>query len=1017
MVSFQITHTFIGDLKVTLIAPSGAQFVLHNRTGSGTDNLNVVDLAVASANAEESSGTWKLFVQDLAGGDTGTLDSWSLKLSSATQATVDLVMSISANPAGDDNGNQQGQAGSEAQDKWERIVQFFADGVYEATNAAHKIRTVRIFRNGRSAGSADVVWTRMGHPHVPAKGGVGEMGGHINMFELFTDGEGPGMDHDMLADEIGSGYTQAHEWCHYFYGIYDEYKINNTDVAVTPSIMNSQWMARGGDNKWLNFSIKNDGGGDFQNSLHTRQHDQHGASDWETLARPTSSDIKTAAQLILGKRISYTEVAAAAPAAGAAPRIDLPGTARSDLNIIWMKDENVYQIIIDHSGSMGSQNKMEQAKAAAQLLLNLLPLGKSQVGVSQFDNAVQQIQAIIPLMTEADRTSVKAKIAAIQPAGSTAIGDAAQAGLATILATNATRSNRVVFLLTDGISNVGVAPLSVIPAYQNAQIPLFTFGFGSDADVATLQQMASGTRGKFYNSPASLAAITTAFQDAQSVAAASPSIAAGTMTLAAATQGSLFTVDSTVGQLNFSLAHGSTINSADLRLVAPNGTQMTPNDTFTVGTEKLLSFTVPNPAPGNWRLSSQSSGSTSDITFTASGVTTGVTYTAAVESQEGDLVTFPIPITLRARLFQALNITGVPIVAQAIAPNGTVEMIPFVDDGTGADEVVGDGNYVATYRYTQAGTYTFKVNFDNSAGDGMATYGGATQTPDLNGNPPPAIPDRPTADTFTRSSQVQVTTNGGTFSSGGGLANISTRLAVQTGDNALIGGFIITGNTSKTVIIRGIGPSLPVAGKLLDPTLQLFNSAGTMIASNDNWRTNTNTSAIIASTVAPTDDRESAILTSLAPGGYTAVLRGANNTTGVSLVEAYDLTPSANSKLANISTRGLVQTGDNVLIGGIIVTGNTARNILVRGIGPSLPVGGALADPTLELFNANGASLSSNDNWRSTQEAAIIATTIPPTSELESAIVRSLAPGNYTAILRGAQNATGVALVEVYELP
>ena len=201
-------------------------------------------------------------------------------------------------------------------------------------------------------------------------------------------------------------------------------------------------------------------------------------------------------------------------------------------------------------------------------------------------------------------------------------------------------------------------------------------------------------------------------------------------------------------------------------------------------------------------------------------------------------MTFPTPITLRARLSQALNITGVPIVAQAIAPNGAVEMIPFVDDGTGADETPGDGNYVATYRYAQGGTYTFKVNFNNSTGSGMITYGGATQTATLNGNPPPPIPDQPTADSFTRSSQVQVTTMGGTFNANGGLANISTRLAVQTGDNALIGGFIITGNTSKSVIIRAIGPSLPVAGKLLDPTLQLFNSAGTMIASNDNWRTN-----------------------------------------------------------------------------------------------------------------------------------------------------------------------------------
>ncbi|HMJ06449.1 MAG TPA: VWA domain-containing protein, partial [Chthoniobacterales bacterium] len=765
MISFHVTHTFVGDLSVTLIAPSGQQFILHDRTGGGADNLMINSLTVAGAASVPATGTWKLFVEDHAGADTGTLDSWSLSFPNGNTANVDLVMSLSANPAGDNDGNHQGQAGSAAQDKWERIVQHFADAVYEATNAAHKIRTVRIYRSGHASSTADVIWTAAGHPNVGAKGGVGEKGGHINMFETFTDGEGPGVNHDMLADEIGSGYTQAHEWCHYFYGIYDEYKINATDVAVVPSIMDSQWMATGGDFKWLNFSIKHlTGGGDFQNTLHTRQHDQHGASDWETLARMPANDIKTAAQLGLGQRIFYPEVAAAAPAAGATPRIDLPGTARSALNIVWMKDEDVYQIIIDHSGSMSDENKMEQAKAAAQLLINLLPLGKSRVGVSQFDTTVEQVQPIISLTTEADRTAVKAKIAAIVPAGSTAIGDAAQAGLATILATNLDKSNRVVFLLSDGQSNSGIDPLSVIPAYQNAQIPLFTFGFGSDADGATLQQMAAGTRGKFYSSPASLAAITTAFQDAQSVAASNPSIAAGTASLAAVTQSPLFTVDPTVGQLNYSLTHDASVASADLHLTAPNGQQIAPTDSFTVGSETLLSYSIPHPQAGAWRVMSQSNSSTSQVSFTASGVANGVTFSASVDSEGGDMVAYPAPIVLHAKLFQQLNITGVSVSADVVAPDGSVETIQFHDDGQAGDDFSGDGNYVANYRYTQNGTFTFKVNFDNSAGTAVTTYHAATQSATTTGAPPPAIANRNVGVRFTRSSQVQVTTTGGVFS-------------------------------------------------------------------------------------------------------------------------------------------------------------------------------------------------------------------------------------------------------------
>jgi hypothetical protein len=249
------------------------------------------------------------------------------------------------------------------------------------------------------------------------------------------------------------------------------------------------------------------------------------------------------------------------------------------------------------------------------------------------------------------------------------------------------------------------------------------------------------------------------------------------------------------------------------------------------------------------------------------------------------------------------------------------------------------------------------------------------------------------------------------------LANISTRLRVETGDNALIGGIIVTGSQNKKIMVRALGPSLPLADKLADPILELHDSSGALLESNDNWMDSPNKQAIIDSTIAPSDSLESAIVRSVAPGNYTAIERGTNNGTGIGVIEAYDLDTSANSTLANISTRGLVQTGDDVLIAGTIVTGQTSQKVIIRALGPSLSVVGKMADPTLELHDGNGALLEANDNWvDSPNKQAIIDTTIPPTNNLESAIVRTLSPANYTAIVRGVNDTTGIAVVEVYAL-
>ena len=253
------------------------------------------------------------------------------------------------------------------------------------------------------------------------------------------------------------------------------------------------------------------------------------------------------------------------------------------------------------------------------------------------------------------------------------------------------------------------------------------------------------------------------------------------------------------------------------------------------------------------------------------------------------------------------------------------------------------------------------------------------------------------------------------------LANISTRAFVQTGDNVMIGGFIVTGTGAKKVIIRAIGPSLSnfgITNPLQNPTLELHDGSG-VIATNDNWGDATNHQDISNSGLAPSNSLESAILTTLNPGAYTAIVRGVSNGTGIALVECYDLDRTVGSKLGNISARSLVLTGDNIMIGGFIVTGPDSDNVIVRAIGPSLSglgVANAMQDPMLELHDGNGVTIATNDNWKDTQQAQIQAAGVAPSNDAESAIVQTLAPGGYTAIVRGKNNTTGVALIEVYGL-
>jgi hypothetical protein len=342
-----------------------------------------------------------------------------------------------------------------------------------------------------------------------------------------------------------------------------------------------------------------------------------------------------------------------------------------------------------------------------------------------------------------------------------------------------------------------------------------------------------------------------------------------------------------------------------------------------------------------------------------------------------------------------------------------------------------DFNFDSTDARTLAGL--------NAQGIGIVIFGtaqgGATATPTPPGPTATPTPPGPTATptppgptaTPTPPGPTPTATPVPTATPGPGLTqarNLSTRMRVQVGDKVGIGGFIITGATSKHVVVRAIGPSLShfnIGNVLADPVLELRGPSGFTTVINDNWR-DTQEAAITATGLAPTNDLESAIDATLAPGAYTAIVRGKNNGTGVALVEVYDVTPST-GKLGNISTRAFVDTGENIVIAGVVLGNGTASDRLVlRGIGPSLapaffPASAVLANPTLELRDENGALLVANNDWQdnAVQAAEITAAGLAPSNNLESAIAATLPPGFYTVLMAGLNGGTGIGLVEIYD--
>lgn len=768
-----------------------------------------------------------------------------------TPVLFDVVVSLYNEPAGDNDGDTQGNPGSEDQDVYERIFQYFADTVYESTDGAHKIRRIRIYRNGEYASQSDIFWNEAGHPNASLDG-ISASGQHINMFDTFTDGNGAGNDLNFLTDEIeGAGYTLGHEWGHYAYGVYDEYEGDvfwhpigsvprSGDDPPTPAIMNYQWGARGGNYEWLNFSIAAQAEApdvdppweNFENTSNTAQHRMREASCWETLARPTSQDPRTGFLWSRPDRTHFPELASVAPAAGSEPSWpDLPGTARSDLDIIWMADELVYQIVIDRSGSMCG-NKMENAKTASKLLIDLAEEGSSKIGVIQFDDVVEVVTPITDITDQTTKDAIKAQIDTITCRGNTAIGDAAQKALDDLLALGTTDDSKAVFLLTDGLSNSGVNPLSVIPAYQSAQIPIMAFAYGSGADVDTLRQMAEETGGSLYISPTTLAEVTLAFQDANLEVSPSVGVASASQTVLIGTPSlSVFMVDSTFARLDVTAIHDGNSSVANVEIIDPDGMRFSPDSIQESGGETLRFFSVDMPVAGEWVIETVATGADIDLQYQVSCVPAETTYSLSVESLGGSTVEYPEPIVLMVTLEKGLPIAGATVNAKIVLPDGTENAVELFDDGVAPDAVADNGTYSAILDYDQSGLYEIFVQMDNRYGAAVFTYNGLL-SPDVNGEQPPQPPDTPVSEDFERFARLQITIQGVVSDDHG---NTPPEASILSADNVDIAGKIDYPDDvdmfelqvplgTDTVIFRVTDLALG-----MDPRLRIYDTDGVTV--------------------------------------------------------------------------------------------------------------------------------------------------------------------------------------------
>ena len=664
--------------------------------------------------------------------------------SDSSRTIFDVVVSLYNSPDGDNNPDND--TVDEAQAKYESIIRHWADGVCEQSNGVHRLGVVRIFVNGVNHAIADVVWNEREHPRAYVSGfGVDNL--PIIMGDIFPSGAGVGSDYDMLADPEGAGYTLAHEWGHYVYGLYDEYRGScaldcrdqspqDTDMPTDKSIMSNTWRARDRNYEWLNHSTENN------ISAATAQWRVYGKSGWEVLVQSTNHDPKLRPSW--PKRVRYANLVSEQPSSSDNWfSLQLSDTTeqsacRDDLEIIWATGDVEMVLVLDVSGSMAG-NRLAQTKIAATTLVDIVPSGTT-LGVLSFSSETYRIHPLTEISDSTEvRTTIKNKINALTAAGDTVFYDAAYLGARELETYGQAGSNKLVFALTDGDDTASVTlPDQVVSKFHRVDAALNIFGFGPSVPEATLRDMATRTGGRYYPSPTTLRDIQAVFIEANSKFTDSSILKKDSASVVPTSRySSTVTLDDTLSEVTIVVTFSAAIEGASLTVTDQTGSSIASYDSFDceqTASETLCSFKI----AGSDRDDLFTTADTSDVTIeienkTSTDLPAQITVTGnpeegiqqivvslnEVTGSQG-VVQYPSPMVITAVVRQGLPITDVSVIGEITDPSGNHQSITFRDDGMEGDAQAQDGIYTSIHTYDADGLYTAQVTVSNP--DGTARY-------------------------------------------------------------------------------------------------------------------------------------------------------------------------------------------------------------------------------------------------------------------------------------------------------
>ncbi|MBE3674047.1 VWA domain-containing protein [Pseudoalteromonas distincta] len=760
----------------------------------------------------------------------------------SSKAVFDITVSLHNNPQGSDKV------------VYEQIFSHFANAVCEQTNGVHKLGKVRVFRDNKHRSKSDIIWGEREWPRANASG-FGANGMHIWFGDIFPNGAGPGQDHNMLLDPQGAGYTLAHEWSHYAYGLFDEYKgtADSSEPsapiksdAPTTSIMSNQWQALADGMQWLNHSTK----GTIGNLNSTAQGRVYGKSAWEVLLQDVKDDPRSGRKTAQPSRTRYLTLADNAPDTNTPLKIELPeeqDSCQNQLSVEWVEGDIDMQIVIDRSYSMLGP-AMSNAKQAAKVLVDASGSGSTSMGLISFSDK-ELVNQDYPI-TKVDspnsnvKTELKTAIDAIYENGTTALYDASQLALDNLNSYQFNEDSNapgVVFLLADGYDNdSSYTQEQIIANYQNNDTAIFSLGYGFASPTGPLLTLANETGGKYFSSPSTLAEIVDAFLQANATATDNQNLASSTLTIdssQSATQ--VIAVDSGLDNVSVFINHNANLDDVQLTILDSTGSEVSDvvfncndaSETLTCGAY-ITNQHIASHGTGEWQLQVTNLNNTNSLNTTvnvSAEPTLSGSYTLSVEGSQGNSVTYPNPMILTAAITKDKLITGANVFATITVPDQNSTNLKMSDDGLQGDAVAGDGIYSVIAPYNENGIYQVEVNVNNDDSNAIYTTTGLL-TPTLDGSVPEmeALPS--IDENFIRIGKTSLVVSDVPQSDYNDWYYLSTQL---TSNNAYINGVINNKGDKDFYEINDIDITKELVLRVSDmslgmvPTLNIYRSDGT----------------------------------------------------------------------------------------------------------------------------------------------------------------------------------------------